>query len=328
MEILKGYKFRIYPDTLQKQFFIETFGCVRFVYNQLLQAKSNSTAQNLTPASLKKEYPFLKKTDSLALANAQRNLDRAFTNYYQGRAGYPKLKSKKNNWQSYTTNNQRQTIYVKEGYLKLPKLKSLVAIHTHREIKGKIKSATISAKDNDIFYVSILCVEEVTALPLTNELVGVTFSEESLAHCSKPLIAEYQHLQTNEEKLQKAQKKAKIRAQVAKKQKKRLSQAKNYQKQKQRVERLTTIKKNQKEDFLEQLSTRLVTDFDVIVVPKSEHLSLAKDALFSVADWQRFVQKIQYKAKWYGKQVLYVKISMPNDPKKIAKLGQKLLDAS
>lgn len=131
--VLKAYKFRIYPNGQQKQFFIETFGCVRFTYNQLLEAKmeelaNNEAKQGLTPAKLKKEYPFLKETDSLALANAQRNLDRAFRNYFQKRAGFPKMKTKKSIWQSYTTNNQQHTIYFEDDQIKLPKLKTLVPV--------------------------------------------------------------------------------------------------------------------------------------------------------------------------------------------------------
>lgn len=107
MKVLKAYKFRIYPNEEQIQYFIQTFGCVRFTYNQLLYARKKALqagdyVTRLTPAQLKKDYPFLKQTDSLALANAQRNLDRAFKNYFSKRAGYPKWKSKKSHWQSYT----------------------------------------------------------------------------------------------------------------------------------------------------------------------------------------------------------------------------------
>ena len=86
LSVLKAYKFRIYPTEEQKQFFIQTFGCVRFTYNQLLKAKmeeltTNAEKEKLTPAKLKR-VSFLKETDSLALANAQRNLERAFSQLF------------------------------------------------------------------------------------------------------------------------------------------------------------------------------------------------------------------------------------------------------
>ena len=106
---------------------------------------------------IKTEYPYLKEVDSLALANAQLNLEKAFKNFLKNKDfGFPKYKCKSNPVQSYTTNNQN-TIYIKDSYIKLPKLKSLVKIKLHREIKGIIKSVTISKNSLDHYFVSILC---------------------------------------------------------------------------------------------------------------------------------------------------------------------------
>ena len=102
----------------------------------------------LLPLSIKKTT-LLKEVDSLALANAQLNLEKAFKNFLKNKDfGFPRYKCKSNPVQSYTTNNQN-TIYIKNGYIKLPKLKSLVKIKLHREIKGIIKSATISKNSLD-----------------------------------------------------------------------------------------------------------------------------------------------------------------------------------
>ncbi len=67
------------------------------------------------------------------------------------------LKRKKSMWQSYTTNNQTRTIYLENGYLKLPKQKELIKINQHRPVEGSIRSATISARYNEEFYVALLC---------------------------------------------------------------------------------------------------------------------------------------------------------------------------
>ena len=301
MKVLKGYKFRIYPDEQQRRFFIETFGCVRFTYNHLLIAKqAGSDDVPSTPAALKKEYPFLKETDSLALANAQRNLERAFTNYYTGRAGYPKLKSKKSQWQSYTTNNQTHTIYFVDNQLKVPKLKSLVDVHVHREIKGTIKSATISAKNGKEFYVSILCSEDIQPLPKTKQAGALSFCPRHLVGTSEPLpVLDQEELS---KKIIKEQKKLRVRAKVAKKHKVLLKDAKNYQKQKEKVLKLKSQKSQQKKDYIDQISWLLVRKFDSLIIEESVTIS-EEETPFSASDWQLFLEKIQYKAQWYGKEI-------------------------
>ena len=134
-KIKRAYKFRIYPDSEQASFFIKSFGCVRKVYNLMLDDRKKAYEEYKTtgiktkyptPAKYKKEYTYLKEVDSLALANAQLNLEKAFKNFLKNKDfGFPKYKCKSNPVQSYTTNNQN-TIYVKNGYIKLPKLKSLI----------------------------------------------------------------------------------------------------------------------------------------------------------------------------------------------------------
>ena len=151
---LKAYKYRIYPTEEQKIFISKTFGCVRLVYNLMLNDRIKSYEENKedikkikypTPTKYKKDFEFLKEVDSLALANAQLNLDKAYKNFFRDKTiGFPKFKSKKNPVQSYTTNNQNGTVNIIGKFIKIPKLKSLIKIKLHREIKGIIKSSTIS----------------------------------------------------------------------------------------------------------------------------------------------------------------------------------------
>lgn len=97
----KAYKFRLYPNEEQKILLAKTFGCVRFIYNQMLSDKiahykETGTKLNNTPAQYKKEFEWLKEVDSLALANAQMNLQTAYNNFFRTpKVGFPKFKSKK-----------------------------------------------------------------------------------------------------------------------------------------------------------------------------------------------------------------------------------------
>ena len=308
MSVLKAYRFRIYPNEEQKHFFVTTFGCVRFTYNHLLVARQQLDGGKLTPAALKKDYPFLKATDSLALANAQRNLEKAFRRYYTGKSDYPSLKNKSNPLQSYTTNNQGQTIYLSDGYLKLPKLKSLVAVNCHREIKGTIKSATISSRNNEEFFVSFLCVEEVEPLPKTLKTIHLVYSPDKLLESSEykpPTLCNQEQLL---DKIDRAQRKLKVRGKSARKRRVPLAYAKNYQKQKEKLSRLQLSCREKKENYFDQVSYAIVRQFDFIHVTKELLFETLPDQplYFSKADWQIFLKKLEYKAEWYGKELTYV----------------------
>src|SRR5690606_7329449 len=146
----------------QQQYFAKVFGCVRFIYNRMLadkieHYKSTGEMLHTTPAPYKKEYAWLKEVDSLALANAQLNLQKAYTRFFRDpSAGFPKFKSKRSNHQRFTTNNQKGTIYLDENYIKLPKLKSKIKLKQHRKCDGLIKSCTISKTPSGKYFISIL----------------------------------------------------------------------------------------------------------------------------------------------------------------------------
>ena len=118
-----AYKYRIYPDKAQADLFAKTFGCVRKVYNLILDDRIKLHEQTnvglgafeyqkpKTTACFKDEFEYLKDVDSLALANAQLNVNTAFKNFYNNpSSGFPRFKSKHRDKKKYTTNNQGGTI--------------------------------------------------------------------------------------------------------------------------------------------------------------------------------------------------------------------------
>ena len=134
-----AYRFRIYPTEEQKILLGKTFGCCRFLYNQMLNdkireyEKTKKMLKN-TPAMYKKEYPFLKEVDSLALANVQLHLEKAYKNFFrEPKVGFPNYKSKKHSRKSYTTNMVNGNICLQEKSLKLPKM-TPIKIKLHRSI--------------------------------------------------------------------------------------------------------------------------------------------------------------------------------------------------
>ena len=333
--MLKAFKFRIYPTASQKEWFIQNFGCVRFTYNHLLKARQESYARtgaidySMTPATLKKKYAFLKSADSLALANAQLNLDRAFRNYFKGRASFPKLKNKKSMWQSYTTNNQKGTIYLEDKYLKLPKQKELIQVRLHRPVEGVIRSATISARYNESFYVSLLCEVQIAGVPTTNRWLGVAYDPQKLVETSSPVEVQMPLFRQTRDKMKVAKRKLVIKSKAAQKRKARLENARNYQKQKRKVMDLYQKQKLQKEDYLERVSGNLIRNYDYLFVEAVP--SELSSADFQLQDWYKLITKLRYKALWYNKTLLFINVNEqlnePPDKKsmELEKIGKQVI---
>ncbi|CAI3262281.1 IS200/IS605 family element transposase accessory protein TnpB [Enterococcus cecorum] len=323
MERLKAYKFRIYPTEEQEIFFAKTFGCVRKVYNLMLndrkkayeEVKNDPSKKMIfpTPAKYKEEFPFLKEVDSLALANAQLHLDKAYKNFFRDKSvGFPRFKSKKNPVQSYTTNNQNGTVaLIDSKFIKVPKLKSLVRIKLHRQPKGMIKSATISRHSSGKYYISLLCKEEISELPKTNSAIGIDLGITDFAILSDgQKIDNHKFTSKMEKKLKREQRKLSRRALLAKQKGINLFEAKNYQKQKRKVARLHEKVMNQRTDFLNKLSTEIIKNHDIICIEDLNVKGMLRNHKLarSISDvsWSSFVAKLQYKADWYGREIIKV----------------------
>ena len=173
-KINRAVKIRIYPNAEQRVQIDKTIGCSRFIYNYMLADKMEHYKKEKkmlrnTPASYKKEYPWLKEVDSLALANVQLHLESAFHKFFrEPSAGFPRFKSKKSSRKSYTTNVVNGNIFLEGKYLKLPKM-TAVRMKLHRPIseKWKLKSVTVSREPSGKYFASLtesfdaVCVEDL-----------------------------------------------------------------------------------------------------------------------------------------------------------------------
>ena len=305
----KAYKFRIYPNNEQKILFAKTFGCVRFIYNRMLSDKIKyyqETKQKLnnTPAQYKEEFEWLKEVDSLALANAQMNLQKAYNNFFRSpKVGFPKFKSKHRNRNSYTTNNQKGSVAIENGCLKLPKI-GLVRLKQHRIIPSdyKLKSVTISQTPSGKYYASILFEYEnqVQEQQLQNFL-GLDFSMHELYKDSNGNEPEYpRYYRKAEKRLKREQRKLSLMRKGSK----------NRDKQRIKVAELHEKVANQRKDFLHKQSRQIANVYDCVCV-EDLNMKVMSQALHfgkSVSDngWGMFVSFLKYKLEEQGKKLVKV----------------------
>ena len=311
--MLKGYKYRLYPNKEQEVQLQKTFGCCRFVYNQTLayrkekydkekESMNKTSCNNYCNQVLKKEYEWLKEVDKFALTNAIYNMDSAYQKFFKEHAGYPKFKSKKNHKKSYTTNFTNGNIEVdfENNKIKLPKLKWVKA-KLHREFVWQIKSATISQVPSGKYYVSILVETEHTSMESTGCMVGIDLGIKDLLITSDGKKYDNQKLiKKYEDKLAKEQRK------LAHKQK----GSSNWNKQRIKVAKIHEKISNTRKDYLHKISHELVNENQVIVSEDLAVKNMVKNHNLakSISDcgWYELTRQLDYKAEWNNRQ--YIKI--------------------
>ena len=325
--MFKAFKFRLYPNNDQEILFAKTFGCVRFIYNKMLAERKDiyerfkDNKEELkkqkypTPAKYKSEFLWLKEVDSMALCNAQMNLQTAYNNFFRDKnVGFPKFKSKHKEKNSYTTNNVNNNIRIEGTKIKLPKL-GFVNIKQHRKLSNNhtIKSCTISKSPSDKYFISIL-VEfkyEIQLIDINlNNVLGLDMDMKNFYTDSQGVRAEYPRFYRKMlDKLKREQKK--------------LSKCKkgsnNRNKQKLKVAKLHQKIANQRKDFLHKTSRKLVNQYDVIIIEDlnmkamSQTLNLGK----SVSDnsWGMFTTFLKYKLENEGKKLVRINKWFPSSKK-------------
>lgn len=313
-KVIKGYKYRIYPSDEQKIQLAKTFGCVRFVYNQILSKRielykndgkslSKTDCNNYCNRELKKEFEWLKEVDKFALTNSIYNLDTAYQNFFREikngnkNQGFPKFKSKHNHYCSYRTNFTNNNIKVdfENDRVQLPKLKWIYA-KLHRNFEGKILFATVSRNPSGKYFVSFNVECQHDALPETKGRVGIDLGIRKLA------ITSDGETFTNDKLTYKYEKKlAKLQRQFAKKQKK----SNNWNKHRVKVARLHEKIANVRLNNLHHISNGIIKENQFVF---SEDLNVKgmvknKNLSKSIHDcgWRELARQLTYKAQWNDK---------------------------
>ncbi|GIV57746.1 MAG: transposase [Rhodothermaceae bacterium] len=311
-EVMRTYRYRAYPNAERRQNLARTFGCARWVYNWGLERRTNayhgegksltynSLAVELTQVKKQEETRWLSEVSSVVLQQSLRNLERAFTNFFEGRSRYPRFKRKREK-QSATYANSAFRFDPEAMTLTLAKRKTPLKIRWSRKPAGEVVKVTVTLDPSGRYHVCLHCRCRVEPMPRTGKRAGVDLGLNDVVvtsdgfHSGNP-----KHLRKAYYRLRRAQKA------LSRKQK----GSNNYGKARRRLAKIHARIADQRNDFIHKLTTDLVKNHDVIAVESlavktmMQNHTLARS--ISGASWGEIVRQLEYKCEWYGRTLIKV----------------------
>ncbi|RVU22801.1 transposase [Streptomyces antnestii] len=318
--VKRAFKYRFYPTDAQAAELSRTFGCVRKVYNLALVARTeawarqervnyNATSAMLTAWKRTEELAFLNDVSSVPLQQTLRHLQTAFTNFFAKRARYPRFKSRKKARKSaeYTTSGFR----FRDGRLTLAKMNEPLDIVWSRPLPLGVKPSTVTVSQDAAgrWFVSLLCEDpSVSPLPASGQAVGIDVGLEHLLTLSTgEKIANPRHGRKDRARLAKAQRKLSRKAK---------GDGANRAKARRKVARIHARIADRRRDHLHKLTSRLVRENQTLVIEDLTVRNMVKNRslarAISDAAWSGFRGMPEYKAAWYGREVIAVDRFFPS----------------
>ena len=322
--MLKGIKIKIYPNQEQIQFLEKNIGNARFVWNQMLNMWNTRYQNNpnlpalgkydlssLLP-TMKKEYEFLKESESTSLQFVCETLHGSFIEFFKKTRRHPRFKSKKKSTSSFTMKNNKN-IELKKNAIKLPKIGWVKARWSNNVSFEKIKRVTIIRTPSGHYKASVLIESENQVLDKTDKQVGLDMGQTDLMIGSDGTRVKTRTYKKYERELKQWQKKMSRRMRLAKEKGIPLDEAKNYQKAKRMGAKYHEKIRNSRKDYLQKVTTAIIEEYDFIAVEdlrvkgmlNKDNIKLNNHAIASQS-WYELRTMFEYKSDWYGRTFVKV----------------------
>ena len=318
--------FRIYPNKKQKNLINKIFGCCRLVYNKGLDTRKSAyevgnklnyaqISKMLTDLKKQPDFEFLKEADSIALQQALRDLDRGYVNFFKKRAGYPKFKTK-HDVQKYRTLNQNNNIRIVGKYIRLPKL-GYVKVKQSMDV-SIINSVTVKKTPTGKYFATLNVDFEPEKRDIKDGRIGIDVGIINFcSYRNGEKINNPKYIKRSLKKLRKEQKN------LSRKKK----GSNNYAKQRIKVAKIYETVSEQRNDFLQKLSSKLISENQTICIEDISVKQIIADNQESDAcrrrkrnlnrcqydaSWSAFFHMLKYKAQWYGNTLKIVPKDYPS----------------
>jgi putative transposase len=318
MKQKRAYQYRCYPTDEQQQMLARTFGCVRYVYNWALRKKTDAYYQQgerlyyahlssaLTELKKQEDTTFLNEVSSVPLQQTLRHLDRAFLNFFEGRAKYPTFKRK---------HGPQSATYAASAFkwdgtsLTLAKMDAPLEIRWSRPLPDSCTPTTVTVTKDCAgrYFVSILVEEDIAPLPVTPRMVGLDLGLKSM------VITSDGHTHGNPRFFAKDEKKL---AQAQRKQARKRNGSKNRDKARKKVARIHARIAERRRDYQHKLSTQIIRENQIVCVESLSIKNMVQNHCLarSISDvgWGEFVRQLEYKAVWYGRTLVKIDTWYPS----------------
>ena len=263
------------------------------------------TTKMITRLKKMPEYAYLKELDTVALYQTLKDLDQGFINFYQKRGRVPQYKKMHTGGMSYRTLNSHNRIRIEGKYIRIPKL-GYLRIQQSMEV-GTIRNVAVEKTPTGKYFVALIVEFEPKKRRNMGDKIGIDVGiKDFYADSNGNIIKNPKYMEATMKKIVREQRRLSRKKEGSK----------NYEKQRRKLAGVHEKVVNQRNDFLQKQSTKIVLENQMICIEDLQITEMLRKHWFSQgissAAWSKFFKMLDYKSSWYGNQVIRVPTFYPS----------------